>query len=68
MKILDKLAALLYPWRCVFCDSVLKDTDICLECEKKLPYTKGDSIYQKLPFVEKCVSPLYYKDLSLIHI
>ncbi len=62
MKILDKLAALLYPWRCVFCDSVLKDTDICLECEKKLPYTKGDSIYQKLPFIEKCVSPLYYKD------
>lgn len=62
MKILDKLAALLYPWRCVFCDSVLRDTDICLECERKLPYTKGDSIYQKLPFIEKCVSPLYYKD------
>lgn len=62
MRILNKIAELLYPWRCVFCDRVLKDTDICIECGKNLPYTKGDSIYQKLPFIEKCVSPLYYRD------
>lgn len=43
MKILDLIAHLLYPWKCVFCESVLKDTDICRECEEKLPYTVGDS-------------------------
>ena len=62
MKILDLIAHLLYPWKCVFCESVLKDTDICHECEKKLPYTVGDSAMQKFPFIDKCVSPLYYKD------
>ena len=62
MKILDLIAHLLYPWKCVFCESVLKDTNICHECEKKLPYTVGDSAMQKFPFIDKCVSPLYYKD------
>lgn len=62
MKILDLIAHLLYPWKCVFCESVLKDTDICRECEEKLPYTVGDSALQKFPFIDKCVSPLYYKD------
>lgn len=51
MKILDLITHLLYPWKCVFCESVLKDTDICHECEKKLPYTVGDSVAQKFPFV-----------------
>lgn len=62
MKILDLIAHLLYPWKCVFCESVLKDTDICRECEEKLPYTVGDNAMQKFPFIDKCVSPLYYKD------
>lgn len=62
MKILDLIAHLLYPWKCVFCESVLKDTDICRKCEEKLPYTVGDSAMQKFPFIDKCVSPLYYKD------
>ena len=62
MKILDLIAHLLYPWKCVFCESVLKDMDICRECEEKLPYTVGDSAMQKFPFIDKCVSPLYYKD------
>ena len=62
MKILDLIAHLLYPWKCVFCESVLKNTDICHECEEKLPYTVGDSAMQKFPFIDKCVSPLYYKD------
>lgn len=62
MKILDLIAHMLYPWKCVFCESVLKDTDICRECEEKLPYTVGDSAEQKFPFIDKCVSPLYYKD------
>ncbi len=62
MKILDKIAELLFPWKCIFCGCVLESGDICQECKKSLPYTKGDSIYQKFPFVDKCISPLYYKD------
>lgn len=62
MKVLDYIAHLLYPWKCVFCGSVLKDTDICRECAQKLPFTKGDSIVQRFAFMDKCVSPLYYKD------
>lgn len=62
MKILDYIVQLIFPWKCVFCDRVLENTDICTECEKSLPYTKGDSIYQKFPFIDKCASPLYYKD------
>lgn len=62
MKILRYISELLFPWKCVFCDSVLENTDICFDCEKNLPYTNGDGIYQKFAFVDKCVSPLYYKD------
>ena len=62
MKILDHILDLLYPKKCVFCGKITADTDLCCECESKLPYTKGDSIYQKFPFVKKCITPLYYKD------
>lgn len=61
-KIVNFILDLLYPPKCVFCGCVLDKSDICAECEKTLPYTKGDSIYQKFPFVSKCISPLYYKD------
>lgn len=62
MKIFRYIVELVYPWKCVFCDCVLQNGELCDECSKTLPYTRGDSIYQKFPFVEKCVSPLYYKD------
>lgn len=46
MKMLEYIVSLIYPWKCVFCNSVLENGDICDECVSKLPYTKGDSIYQ----------------------
>ena len=61
-KIFDYILSLIYPPKCVFCGTVIDKSDICEECEKTLPFTKGDSIYQKFPFVDKCISPLYYKD------
>ena len=61
-ELLRKLLELVYPPKCVFCARVLKSGDFCEECRKALPYTVGDSIVQKLPFIEKCISPLYYKD------
>ncbi len=61
-KIINFILDLIYPPKCVFCGTVLDKSDLCIECEKTLPYTKGDSICQKFPFVNKCISPLYYKD------
>ncbi len=62
LKLLDYILKLIYPPKCVFCQTIIDKSDICNECAKALPYTKGDSIYQKFPFVDKCISPLYYKD------
>ncbi len=62
IKFFDYILSLIYPPKCVFCGTVIDKSDICEECEKTLPYTKGDSICQKFPFVDKCISPLYYKD------
>ena len=62
IKVFDFVLNLIYPPKCVFCGTVIEKGDLCVECEKNLPHTKGDSIYQKFPFVDKCISPLYYKD------
>lgn len=62
MKLLEYIAGLIYPDKCVFCEKVLERGDICLKCAAELPYTKGDAISQKFAFIDKCVSPLYYKD------
>lgn len=62
MKIIDCIADFFFPPRCIFCRKVLERSDICTDCEKDLPYTKGDSITQKFTYVATCVTPLYYKD------
>ena len=62
IKFFDYILSLIYPPKCVFCGTVIDKSDICEECEKTLPFTKGDSIYQKFPLVDKCISTLYYKD------
>lgn len=61
MKAIDIIADFFFPPRCVFCQKILKRSDICDECAASLPHTKGDSIVQKFPFVAKCVAPLYYE-------
>lgn len=61
-RVLSLILELIYPPKCVFCCAVLNKSDICDKCATDLPYTKGDAIYQKFPFVDKCISPLYYKD------
>ena len=61
-KLADALLKLIYPPKCVFCGAVLKDGDLCVKCMEELPYTKGDAVWQKFAFIEKCCSPLFYKD------
>ena len=62
IKLFDYILDLINPPKCVFCGKVIDKSDICNDCIKTLPYTKGDSVYQRFPFVDKCISPLYYKD------
>ena len=62
MSVFDSILDLVFPRKCVFCGKVIKKSDICNECRAKLPYTKGDEITQKLPFVSACVSPLFYEN------
>jgi len=64
MKITEIILDWLFPPKCVFCRKVLNGTDICTECEAKLPYTKGDDINQKLPHAKACISPLYYEGVA----
>lgn len=61
-KLFGRIFDLIYPPKCVFCEKVLKSGDICDDCADNLPYTKGDAVYQRFPFIAKCFSPLYYKD------
>lgn len=60
MKLSERILDWFFPSKCIFCRKVLDMTDICPECAAKLPYTKGDSISQKLPHIKKCIAPLYY--------
>lgn len=62
MKILEKLLDLLFPPRCPFCRSILRDGErtVCAACDKSLPRTNAASCEQSFPHVEKCFSPLYY--------
>lgn len=62
MKIFDFVLDWLFPPKCIFCRKVMDKTDICEECKAKLPYTKGDSITQKFPYIKKCITPLYYEN------
>lgn len=61
--VLNYILDLIYPRKCIFCGKVIDKRDICNACAAKLPYTKGDEVSQKLPFISQCVSPLYYDNI-----
>ena len=62
-KLWDKLLDLLYPPRCPFCRSLLKDSEktLCSACMRTLPWTKGEAQVRHFAHVKRCVSPLYYE-------
>ncbi len=61
--LIDKLLDLLFPPRCPFCRSILKDHEklICTACRKTLPWTVGDARIQRFRHIDACLSPLYYE-------
>lgn len=60
MNLLD----LLFPPKCPFCRALLQpgEEDLCARCQRELPWCLGPSGEQKLEFIPRCISPLYYQD------
>ena len=60
--VIRKLIELLYPKRCPFCRKLMDEKrPVCPLCHGKLPLTIGNEQSQSFPFVDNCVSPLYYE-------
>ncbi len=59
-----KLLDLLFPPKCVFCGGLLEQSGalMCPKCQKTLPWLIGTAAERKISFVEKCASPLQYKE------
>ena len=62
-SLFEKLLDLFFPPRCPFCRAILKEREtlLCEECRKTLPWVPETAQKQKLRHVEACVSPLYYE-------
>ena len=63
MKLLNAVLDLLYPPRCAFCHRLLpqESRDVCRPCRRELPYTGDRAEREKIPYIERCLSPLYYE-------
>lgn len=63
MKLLDELLELLYPTRCCFCHRLTEHGEkVCAKCRRTLPYIPIAAQKRRVPHIDACVSPLYYKD------
>lgn len=65
MKLADRVLDLLYPPRCAFCQELLAGgwRGCCKSCLDELPFVPSQMQSQSFPHIDKCVSPLYYKDI-----
>lgn len=65
MKWFDRCLDLLYPPKCVFCDSVLQpeETFFCCACGEKLPMAEDDRLVKTGTYFDRCVAPLLYHDM-----
>ena len=59
MKLLD----LLFPPKCPFCQALLQkgESPLCDRCQRELPWCLGPAGEQRLEFIPRCVSPLWYQ-------
>lgn len=63
MRIGQLILEWLFPTKCAFCHRLTKGREqrVCPICKKNIPYTRGAAAEQKLSYIEKCLSPLYYE-------
>jgi len=64
MRIVSGFLDLLFPPRCVFCRSFLKNSRdaVCPACKKTLPYTREGNLLHGDHF-SLCIAPLYYEGI-----
>ena len=60
MRLLDSLAALLFPPHCAFCGKV-GVRGVCSDCEKTLPYCKTP--FHERAEIGACLAPLKYEGI-----
>lgn len=62
-KALNVLLDLLFPPKCVFCQSILKQGEHghCAKCQSNLPWIVGQAAEQQPEFISLCASPLWYQ-------
>lgn len=64
-KILNRCLDLLYPPKCVFCDTLLKDGEVyfCTQCGETVPVAEEEDVFRKGKHFDRCIAPLYYCDM-----
>ena len=65
MSMFDRLLDLLYPPKCVFCSALLQADEqyFCRACGEQLPLAEGGKLCRKGTHFDRCVAPLYYRDM-----
>ena len=63
--LLKKILDLLFPLRCPFCRSLLKEEEesVCRKCKAELPATDKGSESQIFPHISGCFSAFFYEGL-----
>ena len=61
-QIIHRCLDLLYPPKCVFCDTLLQEGEeyFCRSCGEKIPMANDSEICRTGRYFERCVAPLYY--------
>lgn len=62
MKLFERLAAVLFPAKCVLCSALLesRETDLCRACRKEVP--EAPESQHRLPYLDRYVAVWYYED------
>lgn len=64
MKLKETVISLLYPKKCPFCTRLIDEkADMCVRCEKKLPFIPSSLQPRKSDFVDECYSVFYYREI-----
>lgn len=64
-QIIHRCLDLLYPPKCVFCDTLLQEGEeyFCRSCGEKIPMADDSEICRTGTYFDRCVAPLYYETM-----
>lgn len=64
MSVLEALLNLFFPPKCPFCGRVRYHTEICPDCQRDLPWTRGDDSLLERSDGLRCCAPLWYEKMA----